>query len=411
MILSGTLLALLWAATVARLPTIWRDRRRRAVWYSVFALTLAHTAAFPPVAAHLNPVLPHLGGVVAAFFLLRFVTMVTGAGGRRSQGAFTVAVLALLVALATWSGGVGTSDQLLNGDLPGAAVAYWVVLEGYLGGVLVIATGLFWSVARAAPAGLPRLGLRTIAIGAALLAVFSAAKMTLIVAHGLGAAADFGDAEPVADWVKVGGTLLAVAGGLVPATHRVRAVAAAYRNLIVLRPLWTAMRDAFPEIILFSPRRALLEVSGVHDVHLRLYRRVIEIRDGMLALRDQLPTDVPADDDPAVTEARGIVLALHRRGLGTPPAAAPPAAAPPAAAPPTEAPGTDDPSTDAPSEGTTPTARISAARISAGWAPVGPDMADEVAWLSRVSRAYRRERGRPLSADHAPTPRPSESAR
>jgi hypothetical protein len=166
-------------------------------------------------------------------------------------------------------------------------------------------------------------------------------------------------------------------------------------------------------------------------VHLRLYRRVIEIRDGMLALKSFLPSTyapatvatkehsstyasstapakgksdefapdtaqakaqsisyaadtVQAEAEPdaydqdtalsgaradaygkAMLEARAIALALHRRAAGEPPC---------------ERPGS--------------------------WAPVGPEMADEVAWLSLVARAYRR-----ISPGAVRIPRPSGSVR
>jgi hypothetical protein len=110
----------------------------------------------------------------------------------------------------------------------------------------------------------------------------------------------------------------------------------------------------------------VFELAGVDDVHLRLYRRVIEIRDGMLALRPYLADDAPEGADPAQAEAAAIASALRRR---------------------------------AQDESTTPRKE--------GFAEVGPEMADEVAWLSRVSRAYRRG---PVTAS-ARTPRPSGSAR
>ena len=94
---------------------------------------------------------------------------------------------------------------------------------------------------------------------------------------------------------------------------------------------------------------------------------MIEIRDGMLALRPYLESSPGAAGDPAAAEATAIAIALRRRAAGEPPA------------------GHDE-----------------------GWAPVGPEMADEVAWLSRVSRAYRRGTVRPAAAR---TPRPSGSAR
>jgi len=376
MILATILVVLLWATAVGRLPTLWRDRRQRALWATVFALALCKTAEFPPVAAlpH-TTVLAHLFGVAATLGLLRFVALVTGTGGRRWHYALASTVLVLLVALAAIAGGIDTSAEVLGGDLAPAAVAYWMVLEAYVGAVTVTAAVLFFRVGRAAPGGLPRLGMWAISAGLAVVALCTGVQTVLIVAHGFGVPVNFRAIEPAAEAILAVADVVAVAGSLVPATQRARAAADAYWSLVVLRPLWKAMRDAFPEIILFSPRRALIELAGVDDVHLRLYRRVIEIRDGMLALRDHLPERVPAAADPAATEARGIALALRRRAAGRPPAGRP-----------------------------------------GGWAAVGPDMADEVAWLRRVSAAYRHLGGAEIgpaeiSPDGAPTPRPSGSAR
>ena len=367
MAFSLIVMILLWVTAAVRLPTLWRDRRQRALWTAVLALALAKSASFPPLADRLHaPIVPNLLGVAVGFCLLRFIAMVTGAGLRRWQIVVTVGVLVTLGVLAAIAGSdIANRGDVLAGPLPPAAVAYWVVLEGYLGAVLIWAARLFRTVGRAAPAGLPRLGLRAIAAGAAVISLYAATKAILVVVHGFGVPIAFERIEPVAHVVQGAAILLAVAGSLVPATRRARAVVAAYRSLLKLRPLWRAMRDAFPEVILFSPRRAVIELAGVDDVNLRLYRRVIEIRDGMLALRDYRPAELPSDDDPAVTEARGIALALERRAIGAEPAGQPEA-----------------------------------------WAPVGPDMADEVAWLSRVSDAFR-----DLTPVAAPTPRPSGSAR
>ncbi|MEV6849129.1 MAB_1171c family putative transporter [Actinoplanes sp. NPDC051411] len=367
MVFSLIVMILLWVATAVRLPTLWRDRRQRALWTAVFALALAKSASFPPVAARLHAaIVPNLIGVAVAFCLLRFIALVTGAGSRRWPLVVTAGVLVTLGVLGAIAGSeIDNRGEVLAGPLPPAAVAYWVALESYLGAVLVSVGRLFWTVGRAAPAGLPRLGLRAIAAGAAVISLYAATKTILIVVHGFGAPIAFERIEPVAHVIQAAAILVAVAGSLVPATRRARAVVAAYRSLLKLRPLWRAMKEAFPEVILFSPRRAVIELAGVDDVDLRLYRRVIEIRDGMLALRDYRPPDVPDDADPAVTEARGIALALRRHAAGVAPAEQPEA-----------------------------------------WAPVGPAMADEVAWLSRVSDAFRG-----LTEAAAPIPRPSGSAR
>lgn len=343
MILAVALLVLLWGATVVRLPTLWRDRRQRALWAAVCAIALAKTVSFPPVAAHIGtPILPHLLGVTSAYFLLRFIALVTHAGVRARQLALLVTVLAALCTFDVVAGGIDTEAELLAGEEGWGVVAYWVVLEAYLGTVLVTTSVLFWRISRQAPAGLPRVGLRVTSAGTALVACYAALKGSLILASNLGATIAFPVVEPIGMSVQTGGLILTIAGLLVPATRRARAAYAAYRSLIVLRPLWKAMQSAFPEVILFSPRRAVIELAGVDDVHLRLYRRVIEIRDGMLALRPQMAPHGPSPQE----EAAAIEEALRRHADGKPPL---------------EQPGS--------------------------WAEVGPSMTEEVAWLSRVSRS------------------------
>jgi hypothetical protein len=364
MILAVVLAVLLWVMTAVRLPTLWRGPRQRAIWAAVAALAVSRTLALPPIAA---PAAQHLTAVAAAAFLLRFVMLATAGRGRRWHrvgGAVVLALFAVATAATVFS------PELLSGELTPASVAYWVVLDGYLGVVLLTATALFWTTGAAAPAGLPRVALRVLAVGIGLLGIDAFIRAALTVAIGAGARLDLVVINPAAEGLQAASVLLALAGGVAAAVPRARAALSAYRALLALRPLWTAMRDAFPAIILFSPRRAVIELAGVDDVHLRLYRRVIEIRDGMLALRDFLPPERDAAGDPAQAEARDIALALARRAAGRPPV--------------------DQPGS---------------------WAPVGPEMADEVAWLRRVSRAYHRYRGGVVTRPGVRTPRPSGSAR
>ncbi|WP_250035289.1 MAB_1171c family putative transporter [Paractinoplanes maris] len=357
MILDVALLALLWGATIIRVPTLWRDQRQRALWAAVGAIALAKTVSFAPVAAQVDiPIVPHLLGVTSAYFLLRFIALVTHTGVRARQLALLLTVLVALCGLDVIAGGIDTEAEELAGDQGWSVVAYWVTLEAYLGTVLVTTSTLFWRISGEARARTARAGLRVTAVGTALVACYAAIKGSLILAHNLGTDVAFSTVEPVGRTVQTSGLILTIAGLLVPATRRARAAYEAYRSLLVLRPLWKAMRDAFPEVILFTPRRAVIELAGVDDVHLRLYRRVIEIRDGMLALRPYASPHGPSPDD----EAAAIMAALQRRAATTPLAT----------------PGT--------------------------WAPVGPTMADEVAWLSRVSRGL---------ASPSPTPTPSGSAR
>ena len=351
---------LFWIVVVARLRTVRRDARQRMLWAHLLFCALAVTIALPALPAGGGeqrdvPLAAHLCGVLAAHLLLRFVSLVTAAGRPRVQWALALAVLAFLT--------FGSTR-----DDP----AYWAVFEGYLALVLVLGAMVCGRIGRAAPAGLLRAGLLAMAAGMLLIAGYATGTAILALAR---------PGEPPAEpWLVVlrrAGVLLYLAGASMPAAVRLRAVLSAYRSLVILRPLWSAMRRAFPEVVLVAPGRAALEMTGEAGVRLRLYRRVIEIRDGMLALREHLPACPPPDGtDPAAAEARAIAVALRRHATGEPPAGPP-----------------------------------------GRWTPVGPDMADEVAWLSAVSRAFREAarqesaRGRGGRKKGARTPTPAGSPR
>ncbi|MFC7533393.1 MAB_1171c family putative transporter [Actinoplanes sp. GCM10030250] len=391
--------AALWVIVLARLPGLRRDHRQRVLWASFLACALAVSLAAPAIRAGRDvPVAAHLCGVTAAFLLLRFISLVTGTGRGRAQLALLGAVLIAMTVLA--ARGIATTPPRLTAGITPAQMAYWTVFEGYLAVVVALCARACLALGRSAPRGMLRVGLVTMGAGLSLISAYAGSTVILVDLRGSGLPLDFGQWQPWTVAVRRTGVVLYLAGGSVPAAARLRTVLGAYRTLLVLRPLWSAMRRAFPQMVLWRPARSAVEARGVAGVRLRLYRRVIEIRDGMLALRDFLPADAAqphnaaledaalvdaalddaaledaAPEDAAVAEARAIVLALRRRAAGEPPA-------------------------DPPGR----------------WAPVGPDMADEIAWLSRVSAAFRDEQRRgagdlsPCRGD-ARTPRPAGSAR
>lgn len=133
----------------------------------------------------------------------------------------------------------------------------------------------------------------------------------------------------------------------------------AYRRL---RPLWRALYEAAPEFVLLPPgavRRPWLH----RDLGFLLYRQVIEIRDGQLALRPYADPEaaarageraraagLPADEVRAVTDAAALATGIAAKKAGLPPKALP---------------------------GHKP-------------APGGDSLFAEIAWLEKVSRAYAR---------------------
>ncbi|GAA4602420.1 hypothetical protein BJY16_004242 [Actinoplanes octamycinicus] len=361
------LAVVLWLGVLARLPAIRQNRRQLVLWGSLVSGALAVTVAVPALDAGRDvPMVAQLLGVVSAYLLLRLISLVTGSGRVAWQRGLTAATLIFLVLAGRH--GVPASPARLTAGLTPLETAYWVVLEGYLAAVLFLAGWACATVRRAAPAGALRDGLLAMGAGSLLMAGYATGKLLLVLTRGAGVHLDFAVWEPYPNALRAAGLVLFVAGGTAPPVARLRSALGAYRQLLVLRPLWNAIREAFPQVVLMPPARSALLFPGSAGARLRVYRRVIEIRDGMLALREHLPAcpAAPPGEDPAVTEARALIEALRRRERGEPPA---------------------DP--------------------GGSWATVGPEMADEVAWLSRVSAAFRVLR----RSAGARTPRPAGSPR
>jgi uncharacterized protein DUF6545 len=104
----------------------------------------------------------------------------------------------------------------------------------------------------------------------------------------------------------------------------------AYRRL---EPLWQALREAAPDVVLEPPWSTRIDAWSPQNLDFRLYRRVIEIRDGVLAVRQYFDPDVaisarklatmgrlPASQVETIVEAAQLQLAVQARAAGrTPP--------------------------------------------------------------------------------------------
>ncbi|GHG17465.1 MULTISPECIES: MAB_1171c family putative transporter [Amycolatopsis] len=159
-----------------------------------------------------------------------------------------------------------------------------------------------------------RIGLRLSAIGMASAAAGSVFRALYIVVAWV-----FGPVVKIllllgVPFVIVGGMLF-LAGVTYPG---VRARVSALRRRrqhrrehAALAPLWTVLVEAFPSIVLRTPPRGR---GGVNRVH---YRRVIEIRDGLVQLSPYLDADfgeVVATDPAAAAAALKAALRRHADG-------------------------------------------------------------------------------------------------
>lgn len=102
----------------------------------------------------------------------------------------------------------------------------------------------------------------------------------------------------------------------------------ARQTYLRLRPLWSALADRYPKNTLFpraSPTRERLQLQSMR---LRCYRRIIEVRDGLVCLSPYLAEPVDSASSPAA-QARQIRDALLRSSTDETPSAGPSVIAPP----------------------------------------------------------------------------------
>ncbi len=140
-----------------------------------------------------------------------------------------------------------------------------------------------------------------------------------------------------------------------------------YHSYRKLRPLWLALYRAVPEIALVPPTSLAADRLPIRDLGFRLYRRVIEIRDGRLALRPYFSPQVTVatrrlaraaglrgDELEATVEAAGLKAALRVNARGS-----------------------------------TVTTLTLADDGDQSHSPAGGSLSEESAWLVRVAQAFR----------------------
>jgi hypothetical protein len=217
---------------------------------------------------------------------------------RRRFAVYAVLCLALIALFA--AGDVDEAEHPIDFDATYATqpwiTAYLTVYYAAFGTVMGSAGLLGWRYAKVA--GRPWLarGLRYITIGAGLALGYCALKVAAVA----GALADWDTADLSTTWAPVSaslGALIIAVGITIPALEpRLEPLTAALyrrRALNELQPLWQALYQASPAIAL-DPTDAGRRRWPIRDLRHRLYRRVIEIQDGLITLHDYLDPDIAA---------------------------------------------------------------------------------------------------------------------
>jgi hypothetical protein len=161
---------------------------------------------------------------------------------------------------------------------------YWLVyvagmLPGFVTGARLAARYAALSTDRAI-----RLGLRLIAAGMLLSVVYHLHKAVFFATRRFDLPYPSVISDPLDRYLTLVSAILVLVGVTLP-NWRVPAPIGDYLTHLRLRPLWLALYRIDPRIAFVPPRSLLRELVDFRDVDLRLYRRVVEIRDGRLALR------------------------------------------------------------------------------------------------------------------------------
>ncbi|WP_411113030.1 MAB_1171c family putative transporter [Streptomyces sp. 029-5] len=247
----------------------------------------------------------------------------------RRQVSLALAVQAVSIALFLAAGPRVLGDSLVVPDGRGPLLAgYNAVFAGYGSWCLCVLGRELARHARGTVPGLLRTGLRLMTLAAVCGVVWTSWALHDIAVNladgrqGLGEDLVSSVLGAITAVLATGGASATLWGGRLSAPGRWLRAHRAYR---ALEPLWAALYVELPEIAL--PASAAGRRPGPRRTEFALYRRVIEIRDGHLALRPYLHPYVPVwvaeelrrtdeRDHDAVVEAAVIAAALENKRAG-----------------------------------------------------------------------------------------------
>ncbi|MGP9022937.1 MAB_1171c family putative transporter [Streptomyces sp. BR1] len=294
---------------------------QRYVHRSVFCLGIALIVLAPAAARAVEhtialPGLPMLMGDQLRMLAVSCLGLLAARSVRR-QVITTASTLVVMVVLFSAADLQHTSGELFVdiGRRPFLA-AYDTVITLFPAWHLVALVRVTLRRARQAGPGVQRIGLRLFCGGVALGVVWTAWGLDDIrLALFTGRQTDGEDT--VSTVLGLVCATLVIAGGSTSAWTPLRHWWWSHRTYRALTPLWSALHREFPEIALQPPRRSIrIRQLTSRAVRFALYRRVIEIHDGLLLLRPRMET-LP-EPVTAAESAAAIATALDKATADSP---------------------------------------------------------------------------------------------
>lgn len=253
------------------------------------------------------------------------------AGGSRRRAAREAVLVVIVCAITTLTmvatpASVGVKAFPVSGQLP-LTIPVPPVAIFYLAGSLYFlyaawqaARWAFWYAAESTPRA--RWGLRVAAAGLVMLGCAAGPRAVFIVIRWVGGTVPHSVASTVDMLVPIGSVLFVCGASYVGLAARLAALRVWTDHRRVhrqLRPLWEQLHSAFPHDALDgSPLRRSRERLSPRRVHRRYWRRVIEIRDGLVQLSPHLADLGFRPDAPAEQQVGLVRAALDRQRQGAP---------------------------------------------------------------------------------------------
>ena len=370
-------LALTWVAVLSRARGAWRKDAppaRRALWVALFALALGWTLRVPAGYGGLDalarvPNLAQLAGdalalTTACAILAMLLHQTHEARQARHKlqtriGVFAVAVLAMIVTF--WLAPVDeeTAEFFERYASEPYVWGYALAYLGFVGYAFVDLARLCGRYARLSSRRFLKIGMRLLQASGVVGLCYVLLRVGYLSAVQIGWGPRLSAYDQVSDALIAVTGVLVVLGAVLPAMGRTLEIYRANRDLY---PLWKALWRATPGIALLPPPSRLRELLDLRELRFRLRSRVIEIRDGRLALRRHFRRDVAerahrlarqehlsGEDEAAAVEAATLAVAAREKAMGRP--------GRPVATDPT---------------------------------PGGNDLASELSWLRKVAHAFTR---------------------
>jgi hypothetical protein len=292
-------IACMGVVTVLRIPAAVRFREQRGLWLVMAAATVSMSFHIRVVSdlierfvgvSHWTDLFRHLCGLISVVWVLDFVIRVTDI--RRLTRVVYFLALAVAVALVGLDifSGPHPRNNLVWSDFTASWTTqfyWWILLDAHFW-MNVACIWVCWRHSRRPAPPYLRAALRLFGLGMA----FSAAYMTTSMAY---VAFRWSLTPTLLPALGAGEAVFMAAGTAVPLILATRLAGSGIVALYQLHPLWRILVQSTPEVMFLGmvPHGRLRDLlTSLPQVHAKLYRQIIEIRDALLILSRYITPEI-----------------------------------------------------------------------------------------------------------------------